>query len=199
MTTNTDVVVAEGHVRIGIIGAGVAGLTTAKVLLQAGHDVVVYDRVDDVGGVWSASRRYPGLTTQSPRAQYSFSDFPMGQDLPEWPAGAQVQAYLAAYADHFGVTGHLRLGTDVLRATPLGGGRWELQTRPAGGGTPGTDQVDGLVAANGVFCEPAMPDLPGQGGIHGGRRAGAGRHGGARRRDRARPARRRHRLRQVGL
>jgi cation diffusion facilitator CzcD-associated flavoprotein CzcO len=162
VTTKTDIVVAEGHVRIGIIGAGVAGLTTAKVLLQAGHDVVVYDRVDDVGGVWSASRRYPGLTTQSPKAQYSFSDFPMGKDLPEWPAGAQVQGYLAAYADHFGVTEHLRLGTDVLRATPLGEGRWELETRPSSGGTPAVDQVDGLVAANGVFCEPAMPVLPGQ-------------------------------------
>jgi cation diffusion facilitator CzcD-associated flavoprotein CzcO len=149
-------------VRIGIIGAGVAGLTTAKVLLQAGHDVVVYDRVDDVGGVWSASRRYPGLTTQSPKAQYSFSDFPMGKDLPEWPTGAQVQGYLAAYARRFGVTDHLRLGTDVLRATPLGGGRWELETRPAAGGASALDQVDGLVAANGVFCEPAMPVLAGQ-------------------------------------
>ena len=148
--------------RIGIIGAGVAGLTTAKVLLQAGHEVVVYDRVDDVGGVWSASRRYPGLTTQSPRVQYSFSDFPMGKDLPEWPTGAQVQAYLAAYADRFGLTGHLRLGTEVTRATPLGGGRWELETRPAAGGDPARDQVDGLVAANGVFCEPALPVLPGR-------------------------------------
>jgi cation diffusion facilitator CzcD-associated flavoprotein CzcO len=162
VTTNTDIVVPEVHVRIGIVGAGVAGLTTAKVLLQAGHEVVVYDRVDDVGGVWSASRRYPGLTTQSPKAQYSFSDFPMGQDLPEWPTGAQVQGYLAAYASRFGVTEHLRLGTDVLRATPLRAGRWELETRPAAGGTSTIDQVDGLVAANGVFCEPAMPVLPGQ-------------------------------------
>jgi cation diffusion facilitator CzcD-associated flavoprotein CzcO len=149
-------------VRIGIIGAGVAGLTTAKVLLQAGHDVVVYDRVDDVGGVWSASRRYPGLTTQSPKAQYSFSDFPMGKDLPEWPTGAQVQGYLAAYADRFGVTEHLRLGTEVLRATPLGGGRWELETKPVTDESSSLDQVDGLVVANGVFCEPAMPDLPGR-------------------------------------
>ena len=29
--------------RIGIIGAGVAGLATAKVLIQAGHEVRVYD------------------------------------------------------------------------------------------------------------------------------------------------------------
>ena len=84
--------------RVGIIGAGVAGLTTAKVLAQAGHEVVVYDKAPDVGGVWSRTRRYPGLTTQSPKAQYSLSDFPMPRDYPEWPTGAQVQAYLAAYA-----------------------------------------------------------------------------------------------------
>ena len=71
--------------RVGIIGAGVAGLTTAKVLKQAGHEVVVYDKAPDVGGVWSRTRRYPGLTTQSPKAQYSLSDFPMPRDYPEWP------------------------------------------------------------------------------------------------------------------
>ena len=80
--------------RVGIIGAGVAGLSTAKVLAQAGHEVVVYDKAPDVGGVWSSTRRYPGLTTQSPKAQYSLSDFPMPRDYPEWPAGAQVQAYM---------------------------------------------------------------------------------------------------------
>ncbi len=70
---------------------------------QAGHEVVVYDKAPDVGGVWSRTRRYPGLTTQSPKAQYSLSDFPMPRDYPEWPTGAQVQAYLAAYASHFGL------------------------------------------------------------------------------------------------
>ena len=68
--------------RVGIIGAGVAGLTTAKVLNQAGHEVVIYDKAPDVGGVWSGTRRYPGLTTQSPKAQYSLSDFPMPRELP---------------------------------------------------------------------------------------------------------------------
>ena len=51
--------------RVGIVGAGVAGLTTAKVLGEAGHQVVVYDKAPDVGGVWSRTRRYPGLTTGS--------------------------------------------------------------------------------------------------------------------------------------
>ena len=87
--------------RVAVIGAGVAGLATAKVLTQAGHVVRVYDRTPDVGGVWSATRRYPGLTTQSPKAQYALSDFPMPDDYPEWPTGEQVQRWLAAYAERF--------------------------------------------------------------------------------------------------
>src|SRR2546421_306399 len=84
--------------RVAIVGAGVAGLSSAKVLKQAGHDVTVYDKAPDVGGVWSRTRRYPGLTTQSPKAQYSLSDFPMPRAFPQWPTGAQVQEYPAGYA-----------------------------------------------------------------------------------------------------
>jgi cation diffusion facilitator CzcD-associated flavoprotein CzcO len=142
--------------RIAIIGAGVAGLTTAKVLLQAGHDVQVFDRTPDVGGVWSETRRYPGLTTQSPKAQYSLSDFPMPEDYPEWPTGAQIQAYFAAYATEFGVDRVLRLNTEVTSAHRTADGRWTVETRDGS-----TMDFDRLVVANGVFCEPAVPAFPG--------------------------------------
>src|SRR5580693_7101097 len=142
--------------RVAIIGAGVAGLTTAKVLKQAGHEVVIYDRTPDVGGVWSRTRRYPGLTTQSPKAQYSLSDFPMPRDYPEWPAGAQVQQYLASYASHFGLDQDLRLSTEVTAAEPVPGGGWMVTAAGA------TDQFARLVVANGVFCEPAVPRYPGE-------------------------------------
>ena len=147
--------------RVGIIGAGVAGLATAKVLAQAGHEVVVYDKAPDVGGVWSRTRRYPGLTTQSPKAQYSLSDFPMPRDYPQWPTGAQVQAYLAAYASHFGLDQALRLSTEVTAAAPDPGGGWAVTAAGARG--PGTtEHVDRLVVANGIFCEPAVPRYPGE-------------------------------------
>jgi glycine/D-amino acid oxidase-like deaminating enzyme len=143
--------------RAGIIGAGVAGLATAKVLKQAGHEVVIYEKAPDVGGVWSRTRRYPGLTTQSPKAQYSLSDYPMPREYAEWPTGAQIQAYLAGYASHFGLDPALRLGTEVTSATPVAGGGWAVTT--AGSGP--AEHVDKLVVANGVFCEPAMPGYPG--------------------------------------
>ena len=146
--------------RIAIIGAGVAGLATAKVLTQAGHEVRVFDRCPDVGGVWSRTRRYPGVTTQSPAAQYSLSDYPMPKSYPEWPTGAQVQAYFAGYAAEFGLEPVLRLNTDVTAARPVGDGRWTVETRDAAG-VESVEGFDRLVVANGVFCEPAVPAYPG--------------------------------------
>ncbi|MGI5240767.1 flavin-containing monooxygenase [Dactylosporangium sp. CA-139066] len=142
--------------RVGIIGAGVAGLSTAKVLRQAGHEVIVWDKAPDVGGVWSRTRRYPGLTTQSPKAQYSLSDYPMPRAYPQWPTGEQVQEYLAGYASHFGLEAVLRLSTEVTAATPAAGGGWSVAT------ADGVEHVDKLVVANGVFCEPAVPAYPGR-------------------------------------
>src|ERR1700759_3074827 len=121
--------------RVAIVGAGVAGLNTAQTLLQAGHEGVVLDKTPDVGGVWSATRRYPGVTTQSAKATYGFSDFPMPRDYPEWPSGEQVQAWLTAYAKHFGVDRVLRLNTEVVRAAPENGG-WTLTT------SGGTERFD---------------------------------------------------------
>lgn len=147
--------------RIGIVGAGVAGLCTAKVLRQVGHQVAVLDRSPDVGGVWSATRRYPGLSTQSPRDTYAFSDFPMPRDHPEWPSGEQVQAYLAAYAREFGLEASIRLRTEVVRARPGDGPAWTLTVRDLDSGAESEEVFDHLVVANGVFCEPAMPEFLG--------------------------------------
>jgi cation diffusion facilitator CzcD-associated flavoprotein CzcO len=146
--------------KIAIIGAGVAGLTTAKVLLQVGHDVTVFDRTPDVGGVWSETRRYPGVQTQSAKATYSLSDFPMPKHYPEWPSGAQVQEYFAAYAAKFGVDRHLRLDTEITNARPTTGG-WTLDVRSTLDDTRTTEDFDRLVVANGVFCEPKLPEYTG--------------------------------------
>ena len=115
--------------KIAVVGAGVAGLTTAKVLTEAGHETEVFDKAPDVGGVWSRTRRYPGLTTQSPKAQYSFSDHQMPKNFPEWPTGAQVQQYLESYVAAKGLEPTLRLRTTVISATPLSGGGWQLRAR----------------------------------------------------------------------
>lgn len=146
---------------IGIIGAGLAGLSTAKTLQQFGFAVTVFEREDDIGGVWSASRRYPGLTTQNPRETYAFSDFPMPKSYPEWPTGAQVQAYLETYVDHFGLRAVLRTHSDVVAARPDGDRGWTLTIRSTVDGTVAEQAFDYLIVCNGIFSIPAVPQFAG--------------------------------------
>jgi flavin-binding monooxygenase-like protein len=146
--------------RIGIIGAGFAGLSAAKVLREFGHDPVVFELAPDVGGVWSRTRRYPGLETQNNRDSYCLSDFPMPKRYPEWPKGEQVQEYLAAYVDHFGLTDNIRLRTEVVTATPTVDG-WELSTVSHASGATDITRVDYLVVANGIYCYPLTPAFTG--------------------------------------
>ncbi|MBT0567564.1 NAD(P)/FAD-dependent oxidoreductase [Williamsia sp. CHRR-6] len=143
---------------IAIIGAGFAGLSTAKVLREAGFDVVVYDRTPDVGGVWSRTRRYPGLRTQNNKGTYALSDHPMPRSFPQWPTGEQVQSYLESYVDANNLRGALRLSTEVVSAQP-GAAGWDLVTTGPDGTSAST--VEHLVVANGIFSTPRIPDIPG--------------------------------------
>ena len=144
--------------RIAVVGAGIAGLACAKVLSREGFAVEVFDRAPDVGGVWSATRRYPGLRLQNSKLTYHFSDFPMPADYPQVPDGAQVQAYLERYVRNFGLDEFLRLGTEVVAADPVDSG-WLLEIRDATG--VHRTSCDHLLVANGVFSEPSVPDFRG--------------------------------------
>jgi dimethylaniline monooxygenase (N-oxide forming) len=73
--------------RVCIVGAGVSGLVAAKVFLSRHYDVIVVETTPEIGGVWSPSKSYPGVRTQTPRDLYCYSDFPMPSTYPEWPTG----------------------------------------------------------------------------------------------------------------
>ena len=146
---------------IGVVGAGFAGLSAAKVLRQFGHGVTVLEQAPDVGGVWSHTRRYPGVRTQNNASTYGFSDFPMPEEYPEWPTGPQVQAYLAAYVQRFGLAEHIRLNVRVVAAEPDADG-WEVRTVDTlTGAEADVLRFDYLVVANGIFYDPLIPPFDG--------------------------------------
>src|SRR5690606_1686882 len=145
---------------IAIIGAGFAGLSSAKVLSDFGHDVTVFEKAPDVGGVWSATRRYPGLCTQNNKGTYYLSDLPMPADYPEWPSGEQVQRYLADYASRFGLDEKIHLNTEVQSAEPRAEGGWTLSVMNTHTGERTEHTCDKLVVANGIFSQPFIPSYP---------------------------------------
>lgn len=132
------------------------------MLSRFGYDIEVFERCDDVGGVWSASRRYPGLRTQNGKATYAFSDFPFPRGVAEWPTGEQVQAYLSAYVERFGLAPRLRLGTEVVAADlDEAAGMWASQSVNAARGELVRSSFEHLVVANGVYCDPFVPTFEG--------------------------------------
>ncbi|MEO6037057.1 MAG: NAD(P)/FAD-dependent oxidoreductase [Saprospiraceae bacterium] len=148
--------------RIAIIGAGLSGLVTAKTLLEYGHDVTVFEKEPELGGVWTPSRHYPGLTTQNTRDTYAFSDFRMPKQYPEFPSGAQMLRYLTNYAEQFDVLPHIRLQHRITAANLIevhGKSQWQLIGEYQG--RPFLETADFLVVCNGTFSEPFIPAVMG--------------------------------------
>src|SRR5438552_1224335 len=80
--------------RVVVVGAGIAGLVTAKVLRDDGFDVTVLEKELAFGGVWIESRTYPGLRTNNSRYTYGFSDHPYDRSADLFPTAPQVRRYL---------------------------------------------------------------------------------------------------------
>lgn len=124
-----------------MIGAGLHGLVTAKVLLHASEkpfsSVTIYERGPELGGVWAASRIYDGLTTNSPLLTYEIPDFPYPPNLrvPGTHASAHdVLSYLHAYADKYAITEQIKFDTDVRDVSwNTGSSTWMVKSTSNGG------------------------------------------------------------------
>lgn len=87
--------------RIGIIGGGVAGIVTARTLLNRGFDCTVFERGGRLGGVWTEG--YANFGIQVQRELYEFPDWPFPPGTPDFTPGPIVRDYIEGYARHFGV------------------------------------------------------------------------------------------------
>ncbi|UGT43775.1 NAD(P)-binding domain-containing protein [Nocardia yamanashiensis] len=144
--------------QVVVIGAGIAGLVTAKVMRDDGFDVTVLEQEPTVGGVWAPSRTYPGLRTNNSRETYAFSDHPYGDSGEVFPTAEQVRQYLDSYVDRFELAPLLRLSTTVSRIVRRDDG-FEIEVQ----GTVGREQLrcDFVVIATGTYSKPNVPDFPG--------------------------------------
>ncbi|MEO5998899.1 MAG: NAD(P)/FAD-dependent oxidoreductase [Chitinophagaceae bacterium] len=143
---------------IGIIGAGLSGIVSAKTCLEYGYAIKVFEKDTELGGVWSSSRRYPGVTTQNTKDTYAFSDLPMPKYFGEWPSGEEVQSYLRTYAEKFNVFPFIKFShkIDIVHFEK---NQWVITGRNQNGSF--IDRADFLIICNGTFSEPFIPSLTG--------------------------------------
>ncbi|MEE8500867.1 MAG: FAD-dependent oxidoreductase [Kiloniellales bacterium] len=146
---------------VGIVGAGVAGLVTAKTLLAQGLSCTLFERESTLGGVWADG--YSNFGVQVQKDLYEFPDWPLPEGTPNFTPGPVIQKYLEDYADHFGVTEHIRFNTCVDKLEPRNGAdhTWSVYFSDASGAHAAA--FDLVVVCIGLYSNvPNLPAFPGQ-------------------------------------
>lgn len=85
---------------VAVIGAGPAGLVTARWLAKYGFEPVLFEAAAALGGQWNganpASATWSGMRTNTTRVMSSFSDLDHAPGTPVYPSRDQMHAYLGA-------------------------------------------------------------------------------------------------------
>lgn len=153
--------------RFAVIGAGAAGLSAAKYLLENGFDdVTVFEIGSQIGGLWcyrndsGRSSAYRTLHINTARNVTCFSDFQFDDKVQLFPDHWDMHRYLIAYAERFDVARRIRFNAKVVNVRPgpqyrAEAPQWEIEL------ADGTVELfDRVIVASGHLSLPLhVPEL----------------------------------------
>ena len=166
VTSARQAIGTEPVQRVGIIGAGIAGLCTAKTFLENGFNVLVFEKESTLGGVWAGSRTYPGLRANTAKETYGYTDYPYPASTGGYPDAAEVREYLESYAEHFGLYRHIKFDSEVVHLAAInnnGKQGFKLTVYSTADHNNKADYEFAFVLiCSGAFSMPFMPDFSGK-------------------------------------
>lgn len=172
--------------KVAVIGAGSAGLVTARELQRERHQVVIFEKADRIGGTWVYdpkieedplgldpdrkrvhSSTYHSVRTNLPTHLMGFSDYPFNEvtadhngsePMSNFPGHEQVLKFLNSFATHFGLTELIRFNTEVVRVEQqVESNHWVVESKGK------VDELfDAVVVCNGHHTQPRLAELPGK-------------------------------------
>lgn len=173
---------------VAVIGAGASGLVAARELRREGHTVVVFERGEQVGGVWVYtpevesdplgldphrevvhSSLYQSLRTNLPREIMGFRNYPFvineddkGRDPRRYPSHREVLKYLQDFAREYGINELVRLKTEVVYVGMVDRGKWKVKSRRRCGESVEEEYFDAVVVCVGHYWQPLIAQIPGR-------------------------------------
>ncbi|KAH6767478.1 hypothetical protein C2S52_018461 [Perilla frutescens var. hirtella] len=187
LTTNPTAVnnLTAPSLTVAVIGAGVAGLAVGRALKTEGHEVVIYEKSEKLGGTWLYDPRvesdplsldpnreivhsslYHSLRTNLPRELMGFPDYPFSteknRDPRTFPGHEEVLQFLNEFATNFGLVESIRFKTEVIRVerVDLRNDRWVVESR--NNESSSNELFDAVVVCNGHHTIPNVADFPGR-------------------------------------
>lgn len=151
--------------RVCVIGAGAAGLTTAKHLAEEGIAFDILEKRDNLGGLWyfdpTMSSVSDSTVASSSKTFLQFSDFPLEPEVADFPHHTVYLDYLKRYAQEYGILEHIQFNTAVItlrRSQASLGGGWDV-TMQQGSAPPHTQTYDAVAVCSGLHHIPLIPDF----------------------------------------
>ncbi|XP_074322936.1 flavin-containing monooxygenase FMO GS-OX-like 8 [Apium graveolens] len=172
-----------------VIGAGPSGLVAAIEIRKEGHNVVVIEQNNDIGGQWLYnpsveaedplgrcstlkvhSSVYDSLRLHTPRETMGFSDFPIlvKNDPRHFPGHREVFLYLQDFCEAFELREMIRFDTRVENVKMLNGGdqigkdlSWVVKSIDNKNEMVVEELFDVVVVATGHYSHPRLPTIKG--------------------------------------
>lgn len=151
---------ADRDFSVAVIGAGLSGVAAAYRLQQAGVRYKVFEKNQDVGGVWWENV-YPGCRLDTPNFAYSYS-FAQKQDWPEqFSRQPEIQKYISTVADATAVREKIVFETEVVSMIYDDvAAQWHIETRDKDGRRQ-VEAFNAIITATGQLNKPSYPDIEG--------------------------------------
>lgn len=117
-----------------IIGSGISGIFTIKHLIEEGiTDVLVLDKNPEPFGVWNINNHpsvFENTYTVSSKLYMTISDFPMPNDMPEFPHHSKILEYYKKYAERFSLYKYI-INNCKVKNIRKRDNIWEIETNSA--------------------------------------------------------------------
>ncbi|MBA3720786.1 MAG: SDR family NAD(P)-dependent oxidoreductase [Parachlamydiaceae bacterium] len=149
--------------RICVIGAGPSGLVMAKSLLEEGHEPVIFERLNTIGGVWNLKKNktagaYKKTRFQTSKFTSTFSDFYLDDLKSIFYSVEDVNLYLNEYAKKFNLNNYLNFHSEVTKVEKSENG-WEVEINREG--NVKKEFFDGVAMCQGMYWHPHIPQIEG--------------------------------------
>lgn len=157
--------------KLALLGAGPMGLAMARNLRRFHLPFDAFELHDEVGGLWNIdnphSTMYESAHLISSKRMTEFTEFPMADEVADYPSHAEILRYFLDYAEEFDLRRDYRFGVRVVGVERLGDGHWRVSWRDARQDDPDDDapvesaEYRGILIATGIFSEPNLPEFRG--------------------------------------
>ncbi|MGA1131512.1 MAG: flavin-containing monooxygenase [Prochlorotrichaceae cyanobacterium] len=148
--------------KVCVIGAGAAGLVTAKELQEVGIEIEVLEKRDNLGGLWYLDEKGSSVSEKtsatSSKTFLQFSDFPFDREEDLFPHHSHYINYLKRYTAAHDLDRSIHYNCEVLEVTKEGDS-WRVKATEKG--QPYEKVFDGLAICSGLHHIPTMPKFEG--------------------------------------